>query len=256
MDTADDGLYLFNGTNTVASGALSESNLEEMEKMFRQFLTEDGYPLKKKEPFWRRRQEPTLSADDESQFKYQVHVDYGAANSSAMIYSLHSYEEPTPKNMSKFKIGDILIPVGEKPDLNGDTYWSSYGGRFYRVTEVSDSGTIYGDWFKEFDDARSNRKAVNTYWYIYENRQHLVQLYSSYPTSPMGSVKDFARSMRYGEPDATFRKAQVMDNNGQFTEEAKAAFLEDLMAEDAKKDTGFLQKLAKAIVAEQESCKK
>ncbi len=150
--------------------------------------------------------------------------------------------------MSKFKVGDKIITnaSGDEHLPGNITSGTKLTGGYCLVTGYKSNGYV------AYDILDSNGKIIGCSHAWEENDFDIFNTYSNTSMSLLTS----ARNLFLAEPDKTFRKVGIQDDKGNFSDDAKTLFIENLMRTDAAKTDGYLQVTATALLKEQEAEKK
>jgi hypothetical protein len=148
--------------------------------------------------------------------------------------------------MAEFKVGD-WAEVTEDCIENCFTFKK---GERWRVTGYSsdEHRPLYLDLRKNVSYKDGYTECVSP--------SKFICVSSPSPTMSSTSLLTAARNIFRGEPEKSFIKAGIMSDAAIFTEDAKTLFLESLMKKDQADEKGFLQTLARDIIAEQEKAAK
>lgn len=254
--------YCKNMSKEYNSYALSESNLAKMEDLCREFIDENGKPVSytyssligdghtvNNSSTYSNICEPTVP-----DYKYCINGTYGYEYTTLPYTCLTAH---TTSSMPKYEVGETIRYINTKESGTLDGRWALEQDEEFIIRQ-NNYKTKEGIIYYELECVKtcpgySKRSGIFGLREIVENPGYFV--FISSPTNPMGthmSLLEKARNFILGEPEKTFRKVGIQDNCGNFTSDAKAAFMENLMKEDSKKEDGYLQTLAKKLKAEQE----
>lgn len=143
---------------------------------------------------------------------------------------------PTTKPMPTFKKGDIIRSTTALHDVAQNySGWTFQTNEHYEVRDANE--TYNGAWCYKLEVFKSDPYASDKGKIIYIRGQHVTDenfvLVKSSTTSPLIDMNalDKMRQLWMGEDEYLYRKHGFKDSEGNWTEEARAAFMELQMNE-------------------------
>ncbi len=140
--------------------------------------------------------------------------------------------------MSKFKVGDKVKIINASTN---DSYWLSRVGQIGEVERIENSPRTWGGLLHPYMITIGNR--TNSF-----PEEHLAPEHTLTKTTSMNLITTFKNITRT-EPNKTFVKAGVMNEDLSLTSEGKELFIQFMFDKHA---TEFKTDVVDAILAEQE----